>query len=153
MARLRWAVALALIAAIPGLLLAPWPRWLPQAPIAPQQHAAHGHEGPAHPGLTTFVHLSDVHLNIHTHADIPADLLSLAAELGAPGSLRPAKVVISGDLVDSKTAAKASKQFEEEWAAYGQLWRRLAALSGVGEQGLLGEYLAAARRLTAGLQL
>lgn len=94
-----------------------------------------GHKQPVHYGISTFVHISDLHVNIHFGADIVSDLCTLADELAA--TVLPSALVITGDLVDAKLRSKRSNQYEEEWAAYQQLWQSLAGSLGISAQNIL----------------
>ena len=76
--------------------------------VQPEHGAAHG--------VTWLVQLSDLHLHAHGHKDREADLLRFATRFLA--RLRPAAVLVTGDLTDSKSAdGKSSRQYAEEWAA------------------------------------
>ncbi len=83
----------------------------------------------AHPALGWFVQVSDLHISKFTDNPIVPDLISLSKHVLHP--LRPDKILLTGDLVDAKTKHGASQQWEEEWVAYKQLWRDMAAAAGV----------------------
>eukprot|EP00879_Flechtneria_rotunda_P010281 GHRR01010748.1.p1 GENE.GHRR01010748.1~~GHRR01010748.1.p1 ORF type:complete len:483 (+),score=158.64 GHRR01010748.1:273-1721(+) len=76
-------------------------------------------------GITWFVQLSDLHISSHVHPEIVPDLHAFGDKVLQ--SLKPAAVVITGDLVDAKARADGSKQHNEEWQAYEQTWQYLAA--------------------------
>lgn len=60
-----------------------------------------------------FVQLSDIHVNKYVHHEIVPDLLEFSNRVIA--SVKPGAILITGDLVDSKTKAEGSHQNEEEW--------------------------------------
>jgi hypothetical protein len=103
-------------------------RWLPcvllflRATLAAKAGGADELRGSEH-GVTWLVQLSDLHLSTH-YASREADLLRFAARLLS--RLRPAAVLVSGDLTDAKTASRVgSAQYAEEWAAVSRSFDKL----------------------------
>ena len=65
-------------------------------------------------GVTWLVQLSDLHMNSHGHRSRETDLVRFASRYVA--RLKPAAVVVTGDLTDSKTADNLSCfQYIAEW--------------------------------------
>ncbi len=72
-----------------------------------------------------LVQLSDLHISKWTDLDIVPDLEAFGTNVLA--ALQPGALLITGDLVDSKTRQGGSEQQEEEWLAYSKAWQRMAA--------------------------
>lgn len=70
--------------------------------------AVHGPQG-----VSCFVQLSDIHINKFTHHEILPDLLAFGDAVLS--SVRPAALLVTGDLVDAKTLPEGSQQHPEEW--------------------------------------
>lgn len=75
-----------------------------------------------------FVQVSDVHLS-RFRKDRVAQATHFADEV-LP-TIRPAAVVVTGDLTDAKTSLMRSQQYEEEWRAYRSLAERMSAYAPV----------------------
>ena len=70
--------------------------------------------------ISWFVHISDLHLSKFHSPERRSDLLGLTSELAA--HVRPAAVVVTGDLTDAKAPdGLGSRQYEEEWREYQQV--------------------------------
>ena len=63
--------------------------------------------------MSWFVQLSDIHVNKYTHPEIVPDLMAFGDAVLS--RVRPAAVLITGDLVDAKTRAEGSQQHLQEW--------------------------------------
>ncbi|GBF99083.1 hypothetical protein Rsub_11854 [Raphidocelis subcapitata] len=98
--------------------------------------AADARAAPAASGIAWIVQLSDLHISRYLHPEIAPDLEVFGASVLA--GVRPSALLITGDLVDAKTANReGSSQYDQEWEAYRRAWRRLAAGAGLGAAGVL----------------
>lgn len=81
-------------------------------------------------GVAWAVQLSDPHISRYVHPSIAPDLEVFGASVLA--GVLPSALLITGDLVDAKTANhEGSRQYPDEWAAYARAWRRMAAAAGL----------------------
>jgi predicted MPP superfamily phosphohydrolase len=82
-----------------------------------QQHASSSSSSELLAGhgssVAWFVQLSDLHISKWVHHEILPDLAAFGQQVLT--SVRPAAVLITGDLVDAKTRPEGSQQHEEEW--------------------------------------
>lgn len=95
-----------MIALVFGLLLL-LPGWFPCVLCT---------SGYSQDSVAWLVQVSDIHINKYLHHEIVPDLLQFSSRVLA--RVKPGAIIITGDLVDSKTRAEGSQQNEEEWKVH-----------------------------------